>query len=174
MEKEIFVDIPDYEDLYQVSNFGRIKSLKCNREKILKPALAGPNKWKYFAVNLLKDNKVKYSKIHRLVLISFKGYHENPEFNQVDHIDKNRLNNYLTNLRWLNRSGNLRNTNRKTSSRYIGVYFCKNLKKWKSIIRIDYENIHLAVCKNEIEAAKAYDQALIDYNIRDRDPNFKN
>lgn len=54
MEEEIWKDIPEYEGLYQVSNYGRVKSLNYNRmgeERILKPF---KNKFGYLLITLSK------------------------------------------------------------------------------------------------------------------------
>ena len=120
-----------------------------------------------------KDGVSKYLLVHRVVAEAFLKK-ENSNFSIVDHIDKNIKNNYFGNLRWCFPSTNIRNTKRKSSSIYIGVYWSNENKNWYSQIRYNYKSIALGRFKSEIEAAKAYDQALIDYNITDRDPNFKN
>lgn len=66
--KEIFVNIPGYEGEYQISNLGRVKSLKSNI--YLKP-------WKndrgYYRIRLSKSNLIKAWLIHRLIWVSFVG-----------------------------------------------------------------------------------------------------
>lgn len=98
-EKEIWKDIEGYEGLYQVSNFGRIKSLKDNhgntREKILKL-------WKekdgYLQVFLCKNGKGKTCTVHRLVANAFI---ENPNnLPMINHKDENKTNNCVENLEW--------------------------------------------------------------------------
>ena len=64
---EIWKDIKGYEGLYQVSNFGRVKSLKFGKEKILKPLKFTKG---YLGVRLYKDLAVKTITIHRLVVRS--------------------------------------------------------------------------------------------------------
>lgn len=115
-QKEIFKDIIGYEGLYQVSNIGRVKSLKrigkgrglnigfaerIFNEKILKPQLTN----KYYSVMLSKNGKIKLMKIHRLVLTAFKENKENKS--QVNHIDGNKLNNNIENLEWCTVSENI-------------------------------------------------------------------
>lgn len=87
---EIWKDIPGYEGLYKISNFGRVKSKKT----ILKPRIRN----KYLAVNLCKDAVIKTENIHRLVAKNFIENTNNKP--QVDHIDGNKLNNNYLNLRW--------------------------------------------------------------------------
>lgn len=96
--------IKGYEGLYEISSCGRVKSLKCGREKILKPQDNGNG---YLQVVLCKDGKCKKYSIHRLVALHFvDGYFEGAE---VDHLDTNSLNNVWTNLKWVTRVENANN-----------------------------------------------------------------
>ena len=91
--KEIFKDIKDYEGLYQVSNLGRVYSIRNN--KILKPKL---NKCGYLSVNLKYKGSHVTKSIHRLVSQAFI---ENPyNFPQVNHKDEDKTNNCVDNLEW--------------------------------------------------------------------------
>ena len=91
--KEIFKDIKDYEGLYQVSNLGRVYSVRNN--KILKPKL---NKYGYLSVNLKYKGSHVTKSIHRLVSQSFI---ENPyNFPCVNHKDEDKTNNCVDNLEW--------------------------------------------------------------------------
>lgn len=89
--------IYDYRGLYQVSNFGRIKSLKRGNPKILKPRL---REWGYLGVALRKDNKTKEFKIHRLVAFMFIENNDTVNKRFVNHKDENKKNNNLNNLEW--------------------------------------------------------------------------
>lgn len=99
--KEIWKDIKNYEGLYQVSNMGRVKSLKrmMNKrkcEEIIKtPSLGGRG---YKRVSLCNNGIIKYYSIHRLVAEAFIPNEENKP--TVDHIDRNISNNCVSNLRW--------------------------------------------------------------------------
>lgn len=95
MKKEIWKYIKGYEGLYQVSNFGRVKSIKFGKERILKTF---KNTRGYLQVNLCKNGKVKNYKVHRLVAEAFLDNTDNlPE---VNHKDENKLNNNAENLEW--------------------------------------------------------------------------
>ena len=91
---EIWKDIKGYEGLYQVSNLGRVKSLKFDRELILKYRIVE----NYNAVVLYANSKPKPWRVHRLVALMFIG---NPNrAQQVNHKDFNRSNNCVENLEW--------------------------------------------------------------------------
>ena len=92
---EIWKDILGYEGLYQVSNYGRVRSLKYGKEKILKQQI---NTDGYLHIDLYKNKKRKNYNVHRLVTIAFL---ENPNnYPQVNHKDENKQNNHIDNLEW--------------------------------------------------------------------------
>lgn len=104
----MWMDIKGYEGLYQVSNYGRIKSLRgwngkrhVKREKIINGWQQYSNKkyeYKRNVVSLLKDGRRKEFKVHQLVA---KAFVPNPNgFSVVNHKDFNPLNNYSENLEW--------------------------------------------------------------------------
>lgn len=95
MKKEIWKPILNYEGLYEVSNWGRIKSFKFGKERILKP---GTNKYGYLIVILCKNGKVKHFYVHRLVAEAFiPNPHNYPCMN---HKDECKTNNNVNNLEW--------------------------------------------------------------------------
>ena len=106
IKKEVWKDVEGYEGFYQISNLGRVKSLKqksFSREKIMK-IIVNP-KFGYAQLNFRVDNKIKCFKIHRLVAIAFIPNPENKP--DVNHIDGNKLNNCVTNLEWCSKSENM-------------------------------------------------------------------
>lgn len=132
MENEIWKNIEGYEELYEVSNFGRVKSLKGGRwgtgkERILKPQTDGCG---YLKVHLCNEGKVKTFKVHRLVAQAFIPNPQNlPEIN---HINEDKTNNRVENLEWCTREYNNNhgtrnqrvaksNTNGKKSKRVLCV-----------------------------------------------------
>ena len=133
---EFFLRIEGY-DNYFISNFGNIKNRKTNR--IMKPANHPQG---YKQIILYKNRKPKTFKIHRLVAIVFL---ENPDKKtKVDHIDENKANNNVKNLRWATASENLYNKGKtkKNTSGYKGVAFHKHKNKYQANIRInDKQNI---------------------------------
>ncbi len=112
MSKEIeeWRDIPQTNGWYQVSDWGRIKSVphyvdngngkRLTRERILKTFLAGDNR-SYQYVKLHCENSVLTIEIHRTVAELFIP---NPnKYDVVHHIDHNRQNNMVENLMWINK-----------------------------------------------------------------------
>ena len=102
----------------------------------------------------MKDAKSYNKKIHKLVAELFI---DNPENKRcVDHIDNDRLNNNINNLRWVTYQENNRNRqlNANSTSGVKGVCFDKKANKWKAHITIDGIQIHLGIYDN-IEDAKA-------------------
>ena len=80
----------------------------------------------------------------------------------VDHINKNPLDNRKSNLRICTRQqNNCNSTKRKNAtSKYHGVYFNKRSKSWNTSCSIDGKFKHIGYFKNEIDAAKAYDNYI--------------
>ena len=101
--QEIWKDIKDFEGMYQVSNFGRARSVdrfdsmgRLHKGDIKAVSDNGKG---YKIVRMYKDNKPKICYIHRLVATSFI---ENPDNKpEVHHIDSDRSNNKLENLQWV-------------------------------------------------------------------------
>ena len=147
-EEEIYVQIKDFPN-YCVSNLGNIKYIKTNT--ILKQRF---DKYGYKRVNLYdKNRKILTKRTHRLVIEAFKENVENKLC--VDHIDNNRENNNICNLRYATHQENTRNSKiRKNSTSGIkGITYHKASNKWQARITIDGLEIHLGLFGN-IEDAK--------------------
>ena len=101
-EIEIWKDIKGYEDRYQVSNFGNVWSLISDQQ------MTKTNRGEYYIVKFHdKNQKEKNHDIHRLVAKAFiKDNDPNNGPRVVDHIDDNRQNNHIDNLRWTTKSEN--------------------------------------------------------------------
>ena len=86
--------------LYLISNYGRVRNYQTGR--ILKPSIACG----YYKVRLSNNGIVKDFIVHRLVYELFSGV-SIPESCVIDHIDGNKLNNYIDNLRCITNSENV-------------------------------------------------------------------
>lgn len=102
--KEIWKDIPEYEGLYQISNYGKVMSLNYNHTKQNRELLTNENTDGYLSVALCKNNKIKRYRINRLVAQAFIPNPNNKP--QVNHIDGNKKNNFISNLEWCTASEN--------------------------------------------------------------------
>lgn len=96
-----WVTITDFPN-YEVSDAGEVRNSKTG--KLKKSCLTNKG---YYRIELRNDTTCKHYSVHRLVAQHFI---ENPENKpQVDHIDRNRTNNHVSNLRWATASENLYN-----------------------------------------------------------------
>lgn len=98
---EIWKDIPEYEGIYQISNLGRVKSLKFNRERILKFNPCND----YKTVALTKKSNQKRFYTHRLIAIAFIPNPDNKP--DINHINGIRYDNRIENLEWITHKGNI-------------------------------------------------------------------
>lgn len=102
LEGEKWKDIAGYEGDYQESTYGRTKSFKRGKVKILKPFLQG----EYLYVELHKGDQGKTIQVNRLVAETFIPNPDNlPE---VNHRDGRKLNNHVSNLEWVTHQSNMR------------------------------------------------------------------
>lgn len=150
MEGEVWKDIEGYEGLYRISSFGNVFSIKQN--KILKGSI---NKYGYKEFQLSKNKLAKHFRASRLVAINFLLNPENKKV--VDHIDRNKLNDNVSNLRWVTKFENSANrslSKKKIFGTYKGVFFKKG--KWESRITHEHVRHHLGYFDLEIHAAFAY------------------
>ena len=138
---------------YQVSNIGRVRN--ANTGRILKP---GWGTGGYLKVTLCKDRKKFTCRIHKLVANEFIDNPNNKKC--IDHINNDRVDNKVTNLRWATYSDNNRNKPKKqnTSSQYLGVDWHKQKKKWRCQINDDNKRKHLGYFETEKDAGLAYNK----------------
>jgi hypothetical protein len=129
---EIWKDVVGYEGIYQISSFGRLKTIsravktwfgsRVMVEKIRKPG-KWPNEW--YTTYILSKNRVnKLFSAHRLVAISFI---DNPNnYPEVNHLDGDKTNNRVSNLEWCTSSQNKSHSHRtglQVSKRGIEHHF---------------------------------------------------
>lgn len=136
-KKEVFNDpiekwynAKDYEELYEVSNKGRVRNKKT--KKIMKQFIVS----KYLTVGLKKNGENKTIRVNRLIQKSIVGLPEGRKV--VDHIDNNKLNNESDNLQWLTYAENSQafvDNHKKIKYRKINQYDINNnlIKEWDNI-----------------------------------------
>lgn len=146
---EIWKDIPQYEGIYQASNYGNIRTVEGKttftnkhgirywKSRVLKGR--GNNRVTGKRVSLWKNGKKKEFLVARLVAITFLG--DPPKNYTVNHKDGNRLNNRLDNLEWLSLEDNIRH-GFKTGLYYrlqksIAVKMRDKLIKFNSLADLD-------------------------------------
>lgn len=138
---EVWKDIPEYENLYQVSNLGRVRSLdrtvynnggeELRKGTILKGGKTSRNS-KYHYVGLSKDGKVTNKYVHRLVAEAFIPNPENKP--TVDHVNRDTSNNTLVNLRWATYDEQVTNRNNKNiqNRKAINIEYNGNVVRFNS------------------------------------------
>ncbi|WP_334352211.1 NUMOD4 domain-containing protein [Companilactobacillus sp. HBUAS56257] len=133
---EIWKTIDGFENLYEVSNLGRVRSL-FRYKKILKPNCL---KSGYQAVSLYKNKKKYLGLIHRLVAIAFIPNPLNKP--QVNHIDEIKSNNHVENLEWMTAKENMSyGTARERTNKAQGQKVIQLDINGKMISQFDTENI---------------------------------
>jgi hypothetical protein len=163
-------DIKGFENIYQISNLGRVKSLgrelirsngcKQNiKERILKHGKDGKG---YHMVILKNISNKRNTKVHHLVAESFLNHNKQNNL-IVDHIDNDKDNNKLNNLQLISQRLNTIKDKKVGSSKYVGVSWCKTNKKFRSTIQILGKSKTLGYFKCELAASKAYQDKLAEY-----------
>ena len=169
--EEIFKDVVGYEGLYQVSNLGNIKSLSrkifngkgyfSSKEAILE---SSKDRKGYLVNCLRKNNKGKIHKVHQLVAISFLNHVPCGMKLVIDHINDDKLDNRVENLQIVTNRFNARKTQDGYSSKYKGVAWSKQSKKWRVQIYTNGKNYHVGLFEKECEASVAYQNKLLSLN----------
>ena len=147
--KEEWRDIAGYEGKYQISNFGRVKSLprfiksgksrnrkgyRLKKESIIQPSVSYNG---YLYVGLSNNNKVSCFRINRLVAQEFIPNPDN--LPTVDHINRNRIDNRIENLRWASMKMQCNNSDIKSRIKVIS----KSVKQYTKdgIFIAEYESV---------------------------------
>jgi hypothetical protein len=98
-------------------------------------------------------------RMHRLITDAQPG-------EEVDHINRDRLDNRETNLRIVTRSQNCRNkSSRGGTSDYVGVSWRADREVWEAKIRVSGRKKFLGYFRSEQGAAHAYDRAVVEYGL---------
>ena len=162
MKKEYWKPVVGYEGHYQVSNFGRVKSIKFGKEILLKQRQCMNG---YKSVILYKNGIVKTYLVHRLVAEAFI---DNPDnLPEVNHKDECKTNNVVSNLEWCDRKYN-QNYGTRTErvaeklSKPVLQYDLEGnfIKEWKSTRecgRNGFNHGHIAdCCQGKLKTYKGF------------------
>lgn len=166
---EIWKDVPNYQKLYQVSNYGNIRSLDhysnnhhFYKGRVLKPSADGKG---YLYVELYKNGHIKAFRVHRIVANVFLPNHDKKL--QVNHLDENKKNNKVTNLEWCTAK---QNSNYGTRNKRISIAESKKVKQlgkagnlmkiWPSLSEAErhgFDHSYLSKCaRGKVKLAYGY------------------
>lgn len=171
---EQWLPVVGYEDIYEVSDLGRLKSLdrtiltsnqggecfKFYKGRIIKGNISNKG---YIVSTLSKLGVQKKVQIHQLIAVSFMGHTPCGLNLVVDHIDHNILNNKLNNLQIITNRENVSKDRFRSNytSKCVGVNWYKKRNMWRAQIFINKKNVYLGLFETEKKANKAYQKALL-------------
>ena len=148
--QEEYKTVDDFEE-YEISNFGNVRKVSTGED--IKQSIYK----EYLRVDLFKnwgryDMIQKTIDVHRLVALAFIPNSMNKRI--VDHIDRDKLNNHIVNLRWATHSENGMNRSapKNSTSGQTGVTFDKKSRKWRVKISIDGKEKHIGYYQTFDEA----------------------
>lgn len=159
MEHEIWKEIPGYEGIYQASTYGRIKSLpkvvkgRTFKEKMLSFSIGGRG---YYYVNLRIRGVAKRCTVHRVIAETFLDKEKGKDY--VDHINTDKLDNRVTNLKWVTAKENSNNPLTIAHQRQMAV---QNAKRGgssiyaKKVYQFNLFKVKIAEYPSTLEAAEA-------------------
>jgi hypothetical protein len=156
--KEIWKYHPETSN-YMISSLGNAKSFTRNPDgKLMKKNIGDCG---YVRHTFIINGISKTTRVHRLVAELFIEDFDKTKI--VDHINRNRTDNNINNLRLVLPSGNSMNSTgtKKGSSKYKGVYLSSKSNKWIAEIMRNKKHYVIGSFFNEKDAAKAYDKKCI-------------
>ncbi len=161
MENEIWKPVVGYEGLYEVSNLGNVRSIRWRGGHKTHNIFQRVNGNGYYDLVLIRNKTTKYVTVHRLVARAFLP---NPEGKKcIDHIDGNRLNNRVENLRWCTYKENANNP--ISRKRQAAAQHKEMKKKWEKgccdrikrpVLQYTLEGEFVARWNSAADAARAH------------------
>ena len=117
MEDTVWASMPieGFEKNYLISQCGSIWSVKKNlflTTNLNDGCVDRPAEYHYVRAHLYAGSKRKHIRVHRAVALAFVPNPDPDRFSEVDHIDRDKLNNHYSNLRWVDRLTNMQNIER--------------------------------------------------------------
>jgi len=146
-----------FENNYEISNYGNVKSNLFKTPRLLKP----DNSTGYSRVLI---NKKWYS-VHRLVALYFLENKENKP--QVNHKDENKLNNNFLNLEWVTHRENIEySSTKKSKTKIKGVNWIERMKTYQCSIFYNGKKHYLGSNKDIEKAKELVNNFLIKNNLK--------
>ena len=174
MNDEIWRDIPGYEGIYSISNYGKVYSHISGR---IRSDVKSGNGYRAIQLSDSQHKKHRFY-IHRLVSLTFLGPPRHPDY-VVNHKNLNKTDNRIENLEWVSQRENYRHaythgrtdyrrpirsdnsTGTKGISRHTGGYqvmFCGKYMGW-------YKSIEKAVSAR-LDAERTYENEMLTFGLR--------
>lgn len=178
-DDEIWKPIKDWETLYEISNYGRVKSLRkewiavaggdTKYNHIRKPRIRRQGVDCRSYLQLLLCDKVGGRKItrriHVLVWDHFGDSQRNGRELPIDHKDNNKWNNHISNLQVLPNRDNKIKSGLVIRGGMTGAFKHKGAKNWYSHIYINNKKIYLGSFRTQEDASNAYFEAKKKYKV---------
>ena len=171
-EKPVVLPVLLYRRIQYGYAFRRIR-LSQKKYAIVDPEdYARLSKYKWYAAKSRKTfyaRRGRWCKTRKRKLLEFMHnlVIDVPAGHVADHINHNGLDNRKANLRPATSAENTRNCSiqrENTSSKYRGVWYNKQIKKWRAKIVFNNKRYHIGYFENEVDAGKAYDEAARKYH----------
>jgi hypothetical protein len=152
---EEFKEVPGYDGMYQISNFGTFKSFKTGKWKVVKGSIRNGRR----QLTVLDGSISKSPTVAVVIMMAFRGFKPCGHELVVDHIDNDCTNDRLDNLQIISQRENS-SKDKFGTSEFTGVFWYKNNKKWRSQIAINKCTVYLGSFIKEKEAGEMYQLAL--------------
>jgi hypothetical protein len=144
-QDEVWKPIIGYENFYEISNTGKVRSLNYLGHHITKTLKVSLDSKGYYHLNLYKNGKSKTVLLHRLIAQAFIPNRENKP--HIDHINTIRTDNRIENLRWCTRIENQNNPITRAKQRN---------SSFTSILKINASKINLSKSNNRSKIINQY------------------
>lgn len=158
--------IRDYEQLYEISNCGDVRSIGYYLTKGIRVLKKCIDRYGYILYGLRKDGKTKTFRAHRLVWEHFGNSQRDGVRLQIDHIDNDKINNRIDNLQLLSGRQNMAKlmaTKRSNKKEKLPLGVHHYNKNYSARVFLKGKRVYLGTFKTIEEASQVYENALNNY-----------